>query len=63
MHVKSCKHYFEEPVMRNFFRPISLIGSMYKILAKFLANRLRGVLWGIFYQNHTMLIDRSWIQF
>lgn len=28
----------------NDFRPISLVGSMYKMLAKVLANRLRAVI-------------------
>ena len=33
------------------FRPISLIGSVYKILAKVLANRLRRVLDGLVYES------------
>jgi hypothetical protein len=31
----------DNPQKLNDFRPISLVGSMYKILAKVLANRLR----------------------
>ncbi|KAK2421774.1 hypothetical protein QL285_032366 [Trifolium repens] len=33
----------DNPLKLNDFRPISLVGSMYKILAKVLANRLRQV--------------------
>ena len=34
----------DSPQRLNEFRPISLVGSMYKILAKVLANRLRAVI-------------------
>jgi len=34
----------DNPQRLNEFRPISLVGSMYKILAKVLANRLRLVM-------------------
>jgi len=34
----------DNPQRLNDFRPISLVGSMYKILAKVLANRLRSVI-------------------
>jgi hypothetical protein len=34
----------DSPQLLNDFRPISLVGSLYKILAKVLANRLRQVI-------------------
>jgi len=34
----------DNPRRLNDFRPISLVGSMYKILAKVLANRLQSVI-------------------
>jgi len=34
----------ENPFSLNDYRPISLVGCMYKILSKILANRLKGVL-------------------
>lgn len=34
----------ESPQSLNDFRPISLVGCMYKVLAKILANRLRAVI-------------------
>jgi len=34
----------DSPQRLNDFRPISLVGSMYKVLAKVLVNRLRGVI-------------------
>lgn len=39
--IKEC---FGSPQRLNDFRPISLVGSMYKILAKVLANRLRSMI-------------------
>jgi len=35
------------PQRLNDFRPISLVGCMYKVLAKVLANILRNVIWNI----------------
>lgn len=34
----------ETPIRRSNYRPISLVGSVYKVLAKLLANRLKAVL-------------------
>lgn len=46
----------ETPLELNDFRPISLIGCMYKIVAKLLANRLRGVLDHVIDGNQTAFI-------
>ena len=47
------------------FRLISLIGSVYKLLAKVLANRLRGVLDNLISesQNTFVRVGKSWIRF
>jgi len=37
----------DNPQKLNDFRPISLVGSIYKILAKIIANRLRHVIGSI----------------
>ena len=38
------------------FRPISLVGSMYKIISKVLANQLKGVLGGFLSQSQNAFI-------
>jgi len=40
----------------NEFRPISLVGCMYKVLAKFLANRLRGVLGSVISNSQSAFV-------
>jgi len=51
----------DNPQRLNEFRPISLVGSMYKILAKLLANRLRGVLGSVISESQTAFIKNRQI--
>jgi hypothetical protein len=44
------------PQRLNAFRPISLVGSMYKILAKVLANRLRMVIGNVISDSQSAFI-------
>lgn len=46
----------ENPVGLGYYRPISLIGSVYKILAKVLARRLKAVLPHIISESQTAFI-------
>lgn len=48
---------FPKLMSHNDFRPISLVSCMYKILAKFLANRLKKVLSDMIYKINKVL---SW---
>ncbi|GAU36842.1 hypothetical protein TSUD_213660 [Trifolium subterraneum] len=50
----------ESPQRLNDFRPISLVGSLYKILAKVLANRLRLVMGSVILESQTAFVrDRQ----
>ncbi|WJX73507.1 hypothetical protein P8452_57279 [Trifolium repens] len=50
----------DSPQRLNDFRPISLVGSLYKILAKVLANRLRMVIGGVISESQTAFVkDRQ----
>ncbi|GAU36101.1 hypothetical protein TSUD_277120 [Trifolium subterraneum] len=50
----------DSPQRLNNFRPISLVGSLYKILAKVLANRLRSVIGSVIYESQTAFVkDRQ----
>jgi hypothetical protein len=50
----------DSPQRLNDFRPISLVGSLYKILAKVLANRLRLVIGSVISESQTTLVkDRQ----
>jgi len=44
------------PQRLNDFRPISLVGSLYKILSKVLANRLRMVMRSLIAETHTTFV-------
>ncbi|GAU34276.1 hypothetical protein TSUD_321220 [Trifolium subterraneum] len=51
------------PQCLNDFRPISLVGCLYKILAKVLANRLRLVIGSVISESHTAFVkDRQIIK-
>jgi hypothetical protein len=50
----------DNPQRLNDIRPISLVGSLYKILAKVLANRLRFVIGSLVYEFQTAFVkDRQ----
>ncbi|MCH90194.1 cysteine-rich receptor-like protein kinase [Trifolium medium] len=50
----------DSPQRLNDFRPISLVGSLYKILAKVLANRLRTVMGSVISESQTVFVkDRQ----
>jgi hypothetical protein len=50
----------DSPQRLNDFRPISLVVSLYKILAKFLANRLRLVIGSVIFESQTAFVkDRQ----
>ncbi|GAU49945.1 hypothetical protein TSUD_408400 [Trifolium subterraneum] len=50
----------DSPQRLNDFRPISLVGNLYKILAKVLANRLRLVIGSVMYESQTAFVkDRQ----
>jgi len=49
------------PQKLNFFRPISLVGSLYKILAKLLANRLRGVIGSVVSESQSAFVKNKQI--
>jgi len=46
----------DSPQWLNDFRPISLVGSMYKILAKVLANRLRSVIGSVVLDSQSAFV-------
>ncbi|CAJ2670936.1 unnamed protein product [Trifolium pratense] len=47
----------DSPQRLNDFRPISLVGSLYKILAKVLANRLRNVMGSVISESQTAFVQ------
>jgi len=48
----------ECPQSLNDFRPISLVGSLYKILAKLLANRLRQVIGSVISKAQSTFVKK-----
>jgi exonuclease III len=51
----------DNPQRLNDFRPISLVGSLYKILAKVLANRLRSVIGTVVSESRTAFVKSKQI--
>ncbi|PNX79707.1 cysteine-rich receptor-like protein kinase, partial [Trifolium pratense] len=51
----------DSPQRLNDFRPISLVGSLYKILAKVLANRLRLVIGSVISESQTAFVKNRQI--
>ncbi|PNX58846.1 cysteine-rich receptor-like protein kinase, partial [Trifolium pratense] len=51
----------DNPQRLNDFRPISLVGSLYKILAKVLANRLRQVIGSVISESQTAFVKNRQI--
>nr|ABD32615.1 RNA-directed DNA polymerase, putative [Medicago truncatula] len=51
----------DSPQKLNDFRPISLVGSLYKILAKLLANRLRGVIGSVVSESQSAFVKNRQI--
>ncbi|PNX56231.1 cysteine-rich receptor-like protein kinase, partial [Trifolium pratense] len=51
----------DSPQRLNDFRPISLVGSLYKILAKVLANRLRQVMGSVISEAQTAFVKNRQI--
>jgi len=51
----------DSPQKLNDFRPISLVGSLYKILATLLANRLRGVIGSVVSESQSALVKNRQI--
>lgn len=49
------------PQKINDFRPISLVGSLYKILAKLLSNRLRGVIGSVVSESQSAFVKNRQI--
>jgi len=49
------------PQKLNDFRPISLVASQYEILAKLLANRLRGVIGSVISDSQSALVKNRQI--
>ncbi|PNX72596.1 cysteine-rich receptor-like protein kinase, partial [Trifolium pratense] len=51
----------DSPQRLNDFRPISLVGSLYKILAKVLDNRLRQVIDSVIFESQTTFVKNRQI--
>jgi len=48
----------DSPLKLIDFRPISLVGSLYKILAKLLANRLTGVIGSVVSESQSTFVKK-----
>jgi hypothetical protein len=46
----------DSPKRLNDFRPISLVGSLYKILTKVLANRLRVIIGSVIFESQKAFV-------